>query len=252
MYLTQFWDQRPIPEEIEVLMESYRAQNPDLQHRCFDRVQADDFIARHFSARHLNAFRSCAVPAMQADYLRYCAVLVDGGFYSDADSRCITPVATLLPPGADGVLVQRPNGIVINGFFGFRNPRHPLLGTVLEIATTAIETRAFGDDLWLTSGPGILTFLWVISASTPEEREQLYVEDQPADERTKCIRLCRDIAMRELGAVDGIFTNIHLCPFGDFQSVAQEIRASYKETPRHWVHWEGSIYAGDARAGAAN
>jgi mannosyltransferase OCH1-like enzyme len=242
MYLTQFWDKRPIPEEIEILMQSYRTRNPDLQHRCFDRAQADDFIARHFSRRHLDAFRSCAVPAMQADYLRYCAVLVDGGFYADADAKCVRPVAALMPPGVDGIVFQKANGIVINNFFGFRNPRHPLLETVLEIATTAIERRACGEDIWLTTGPGLFTFLWVISASTLQEREELYKEGESADQKTRCTRLCRDVALRVLGTVDGIFANISTCSVNELEEFSQTVHLKYKETRRHWVNWKGSIF----------
>ena len=66
-----------------------------------------------------------AVPEMQADDFRYGAVLAEGGFYADADARCLGPLAPLLEPGHRGVLFRRDNGNVVNGCFGFRAPGRP-------------------------------------------------------------------------------------------------------------------------------
>jgi len=240
MHLTQYWDRYPVPPNIAPMVESYRGLNQVLEHRCMDYVAAERFIADHFTTREVSAFRSCAVPAMQADYFRYCAVLALGGFYADADDRCIAPLRPLLPDGAQGVLFQRDNENVINGCFAFREPGHPLLTTVLEIATASIERR-LSNSVWITTGPGIFTFLRLLSVLPPEERVDLNYDAIDPD-ATKSIRLCRDIASERHNDLDRLFDGVHVAPFSQLMGHIQEVWHEYKGTPQHWAHWSGSIF----------
>lgn len=181
--IVQYWHSERPPELIVETLTSFPEHNPALQHLVFDEATADAFIAEHFSARELTAFRSCAVPAMQADYFRYCAVFAMGGIYADADLRCVAAMRPLLDDHGGGILFGRqepsspaisalyrwpyavgPYQAIGNGFFAFPQPNHPLLGAAIEIATANIEARIADGalNIWLVAGPGIFTSMYLL------------------------------------------------------------------------------------------
>lgn len=159
--IVQYWHREAIPDYVEAMLATFRERNPDFRHLVFSEPAAERFIGERFGARELAAFRSCAVPAMQADYFRYCAVLALGGVYVDVDERCIAGLRPLLPVAGRGRLFLRPPGAVINGLFAFGAPGHPFLELALEIATTNIERRHC-DQVYFTTGPPIFTYLYYL------------------------------------------------------------------------------------------
>src|SRR5262245_47838054 len=139
--LVQYWHSESIPGYIEDLLATFRDHNPSMRHMVFNEGTATEFIARHYGERELRAFHACAVPAMQADYFRYCAVHVLGGTYVDVDFRCERPLDGLAEFDGMGQLFEREHGGIVNGIFIFTSPRHPVLSLALEIATANIEQR---------------------------------------------------------------------------------------------------------------
>lgn len=239
--LTQYWHRPEPPPEIAALMAGYRRTNPTLRHQCFSRESAEAFIQAHFSAREVAAFRCCAVPAMQADYFRYCAVLAMGGFYVDADTRCGAPLEGLLGDGGQGVIFRRDNGNVINGCFGFRDPGHPLLSAALEIATTGIERR-LSQSVWVTTGPGIFTYLHMLSLMSPAQRLHLDYDHIDPD-ATAGARLCRDVAQAGPIGLDQLFDGVRVADFESLGEYCLDVDAPYKSTGEHWPNWQGSIFS---------
>lgn len=162
MVIVQYWHSEEVPADVAELIGTFRDRNPDLRHLLFHQTDAATFIADHFGERELAAFRSCAVPAMQADYFRYCAVLTLGGVYSDVSFRCLRPLRTLTDTTAGGQLFSKETqGKVINGFFLFRSPGHPLLRLALEVATSNIELRV-AENVNLVTGPWVFSGLWAL------------------------------------------------------------------------------------------
>jgi hypothetical protein len=181
--LSQYWHADEVPDYVAELCASFRDGNPDFGHRLYSESQAERFIAEHFGSRELAAFRACAVPSMQSDYFRYCAVLARGGIYADVDYRCIAPLRPLVEGCDGGEIFLGPtqwsmNGREANriwsGFFAFREPGHPFLELALEIATANVEARLAEriwpagekavESIWLTVGPGVPTLMRFIHA----------------------------------------------------------------------------------------
>jgi hypothetical protein len=149
----------------------------------FDECSAEEFIAATHGPREAAAFRACGAPAMQADYLRYCAIHIHGGMYADANFTCRRNLQGLLGRSVQGVFFgrqdpvpevlstayrwQRPVGafrVVTNGLFGFGEAEHPLPGLAVKAATANIENRVadgFGS-VWVTTGPGIFTSIYLL------------------------------------------------------------------------------------------
>jgi hypothetical protein len=152
--IIQYWHDGNPPDYVEALLTSFRDLNPEMPHLVFSEQEAEEFIADHFTRRELNAFRACAVPAMQADYFRYCAAFALGGFWSDVDVRCVAPLEPLLPPPGGGHLFMGRQGVPISSAFAFGSPGHPFPELALEIATRNIERRLDAAVL-LVTGPMI-------------------------------------------------------------------------------------------------
>lgn len=267
--LSQYWDTEVVPAGIAELCATFGRLNPDFDHRVYDKGQAERFIAGRFGARELAAFRACAVPAMQADYFRYCAGFALGGIYADADFECLRPLRPLLEGTADGALFfgrgerllgERRVPRVWNGFFAFTEPGHPLLELTLEIATTNIESR-LAERLWpseaslaehdpqaarwsvmmgilLTVGPGIFTLLWLVRSEGSFEAARRHVEGTP---------LARFLApyleaIGDYSRIDAAFDGVRIGSLEEMHRwVAHPaVVPAYKETDVHWHNWHNT------------
>ena len=235
--LVQYWHSTEIPPDIGEMLETFADQNPDLRHQVFDESSAESFIAEHLTGREVAAFRACAVPAMQADYFRYCAGLVLGGICCDADYFCARPFRPLIEEADHGLLFQTPNGTVHNGFFVFTAPRPPLLRLALDVATANIERRA-QEQVWWITGPGVLTILHALSEHGSFEATQ-----QGAAERGVEAQAAAAIAaVGDYARVTEAFAGVRILEF----DVARmwlgkpETEPPYKQTDAHWTNWQKS------------
>jgi len=182
--IVQFWhDVRALPKDVEDCVASWtRWKTSGFVHRLFDADGAKAFIGGSLDARHERAFERCYHPAMQADYFRLCYLLVEGGFYVDADDVCVgAQISWLFEDGrlkiqplcydiASGTMVNQPEYIHndacnSNWIYYFNNNPlvvargHPVIERALQQATNILE-RACGDELpeiQATTGPGNLS-----------------------------------------------------------------------------------------------
>lgn len=178
MHISQYWDTEVIPDYMVDLLATFRDQNPDFNHCVYSESAAVSFISEHFGPRETAAFKACAVPTMQSDYFRYCAVLALGGIYVDADYECngsLWPFLDQVEGGeiflgaAEQPLNGRKTRRVWSSFFGFRDSGHPFLQLALEIATANVEARIadqvwapgekIAEAIWCTVGPGVFTLM---------------------------------------------------------------------------------------------
>lgn len=243
--LVQYWHDGKPPEEIAELLGSFRRHNPGMRHLVFDERSAATLIGEHFGEGELRAFRSCAVPAMQADYFRYCAVYVLGGVYSDADLRCRGDLSSL-SAGAAGTLFGAPQKAVVNGFFAFA-PRHPLLHLALRVATANIERRTSGN-VWWTTGPLVFSALaglhWTGSFEAfldlPQCRRPERGEDGKPTWNPELI--CE--AVGEYSHLARAFEDVRILPTEEIERWISRpsTTPAYKATSSHWLNFSGSIY----------
>jgi Glycosyltransferase sugar-binding region containing DXD motif len=257
--ISQYWNTEDIPDYVADLIATFPDRNPDFRHRVFSELEAGEFIAEHFGSRELVAFRACAVPAMQADYFRYCAIFALGGVYSDADYRCVRSLRPLLDESTGGEIFLGPTEFAVKGrearrvwnaFFAFREPGHPFLELALEIATANIEARISEqvwpigekvvESIWLTVGPGVFSlmrfirdwgsfdaFIDAIAGTDAEPFGELYCE--------------------VVGDYDRIARAFDGLRVSSFESLSQWVLhpddpLSYKGTDVHWHNVTTSIF----------
>jgi mannosyltransferase OCH1-like enzyme len=239
-HLIQYWHSSSLPEDVALLCQTFRQQNPNLVYIRFDESTAEKFIEAHFSDRECAAFRACAVKEMQADYLRYCAVLIHPGVYCDVDHRCIAPVSPVLEGAATGKLYVKPSEVVINNFFAFALPGHPLLRYALEIATRAIELR-LAEDVWLSTGPGIFTMLYHLSiANSDEEFLGWWTKEGYESARTCAQNVC-DV-VRERDRLRLAFAGVDIAPIAEALRSVPSAAVAYKSPHGHWSQRTSSIF----------
>jgi len=162
--LIQFWD-KDIPDAVEPLVESVESMNPDMNYLFFDDESAAGFISNELGSDVLALYHQCAIPAMRADVFRYCFLLKFGGFYIDADYRCVQSVAPLVSSDHRGCLYQRAKGLA-NGLMYFRDSGDALIERILERALENIRTRST-NNVWSVTGPGVLQKLYANEKSKP-------------------------------------------------------------------------------------
>jgi mannosyltransferase OCH1-like enzyme len=179
--IVQFWhDLGQLPPDVEECVRSWTVwETSGFEHRLFDECTAGAFISSSLGARHKRAFERCYHPAMQADYFRLCYVLVEGGFYVDADDVCVgTDIGWLTEDGrlklqplcydiATGAMVKpavflRTDAYDPSWIFYFNNnpliasPRHPVIEHALSQATRLLQQASEDElpEIQMATGPG--------------------------------------------------------------------------------------------------
>ena len=149
----------------------------------------------------LSAYRRAREPAQRADIFRLAYLAIHGGFYADADDRCLAGVGAFVPPDARFVAFHEDYGTLGNNFLAVA-PGHPVIALALQLGTAALN-RGDTDFLWLSTGPGLLTRAFA----------QLLARADCDLDRLGAVILDMGFTMRHIG--------FH-CP------------VRYKKTVRHW------------------
>lgn len=255
--LVQYWHQENIPADVGEMLALAREHNPELRHLVFSEEKAADFIGTHCTSREAEAFAACAVPAMQADYFRYCAIHALGGVYCDADSRCVGSFAPLLH-GVGTLFEGSAPGFITNHLFAFRDPGHPLLKLTIDIATAGIESR-FSESIVLVTGPRVFWMLAAIlrtgSFDAFTERVNAFFDANPRVEDFDQVQLINrerlHLYLESIRSVVGdhsrvvaAFDGVVLLPNAEIASFVGGggSNLAYKRTEDHFPNWPGSIY----------
>jgi mannosyltransferase OCH1-like enzyme len=182
--IVQFWhDLRQLPPDVEECVRTWTVWKASgFEHRLFDERTAAAFISSSLGARYKSVFERCYHPAMQADYFRLCYLLVEGGFYVDADDVCIgtdigwlaedwrlklQPLCYDIATGAmvKPVVFLRAEAYDPSWIFYFNNnpliagPRHPVIEHALNRATHILELSGKDElpEIQTATGPGNLS-----------------------------------------------------------------------------------------------
>ncbi|KEA09377.1 glycosyltransferase family 32 protein [Rhizobium rhizogenes] len=182
--IVQFWDDlQRLPDDVRACMDSWkRLEDKGFELEVFDMISASQFIRSRLGVRYENAFRACYHPSMMSDYFRYAYVLVEGGFYIDADDVyhgkpidhlfvdgrlklqpfCYDiPTAKMVPPSIfTEPGANKPGWIFYLNTTPLIAPRnHPIVERALLNATASLEAHRESElpEVQATTGPGNLT-----------------------------------------------------------------------------------------------
>ncbi len=201
--IVQYWNTTEVPSDLTRLMRSWSQQNPGFRYRLYDEEAAATAIAATCGRQAVKAYRLAREPAMKADLFRLATLFAEGGFYVDADDRCIAQLHRLDPGGQGLIVYQEDLGTLGNNFIA-AEPRHPVIGLALDQAVTAI-LRGDRDVLWLSTGPGLFTRAFAQTLTESEGHLSAAMQDVLVLDRHELL-----------------------------QTVAIHCATSYKQSERHW------------------
>jgi mannosyltransferase OCH1-like enzyme len=165
--IMQFWDTEDLPDDVALLMNSWRALNPGHAHHVFNNETARAYLKRRHPAAVLAAYRRAQEAAQKSDIFRLAWLAAEGGVYVDADDRALRPLDAAIPPDAALVLYQEDVASIGNNFIAAR-AGHPVIVQALSCAVEAIN-RGDTDNVWLSTGPALLTRALATHLATGDE-----------------------------------------------------------------------------------
>ena len=152
--IVQYWDDPEPPSDVLELMHSWPDRHPEFEYVGVNDESAQEFLIKYGLSNALKAYRPARQPAQRADIFRLAYLFIKGGFYVDADDRCLMHLSSFIPHDAEFVAYQEDYGTLANNFIGVV-PQHPVIGLALQRGTDAVN-RGDADSPWLSTGPGLL------------------------------------------------------------------------------------------------
>ena len=152
--IIQYWYAADRPPEIADMMNSWRTLHPDWHYEWFDDERAREWLGQH-APRALAAYGGTRDLAQKSDIVRLAVLMHEGGWYADADDRCLAPLSSLPTGEAGFVAYQEWYATLGNNVLGVQ-AGHPVITTAFNDALAALERRD-ADIVWLSTGPGLLT-----------------------------------------------------------------------------------------------
>lgn len=197
--IVQFWDDLDrLPHDVRECMDSWKKlEKSGFELEVFDESSAREFIRTRLGSRFESAFDKCYHPSMKSDYFRYSYILVEGGFYIDADDVYhgttidhlfsdgrlkLQPfcydiaTAQMVPPS----IFVKPRAYELSWIFYFNTTpmiagcNHPIIERALLNATKSLEQETEDElpEVQASTGPGNLTrsiFEKIADKKYPEE-----------------------------------------------------------------------------------
>ncbi len=163
----QYWHTPNVPPDVVDLMQSWRLAHPNWRYDLFDDAKAHIWFKDNAPGA-LPAYVGAQEKAQKSDILRLAVLNVEGGWYVDADDRCLGQLNSMAPTSARFVSYQEEYGTLGNNVLGAA-PGQPVIAKALENAVTAL-VRGDRDTIWLSTGPGMLSrsFVQVLPTDTTE------------------------------------------------------------------------------------
>lgn len=151
--IVQYWHGPP-PPDVAALMRTWERMHPGWEYRCFDDPAARAWIAANAPAA-LRAYLRADGPAQRSDVLRLAVLEREGGWYADADDRCLAPLSSLDTGATQFVAYQEEFATLGNNVIGAA-PGQKIITLALENAVATLE-QGNNDIVWLSTGPGLLS-----------------------------------------------------------------------------------------------
>ena len=151
--IVQYWDQDRRPDEVVQMMNSWKEENPEYEHKVYSMRSAYEFLKREYNQHVVRAFKNCEGPAMQADFFRLAYLYKFGGFYADADDMCVKGLDEIL--SFELVVLQEDFATIGNNFIG-AIPSHPVIKFAFDCVVQNLSEYC-NENAWFKTGPAILT-----------------------------------------------------------------------------------------------
>lgn len=169
----QSWETPEVPSHLLPFQRSILELNPRIDLRFYDSRKRRAYIAEHCPTL-LPIFDRLKLGVVEADFWRFVAVFVDGGFYADLDMECFQSIdvfratnsavftieAQVMPQSQRELGYEQPFQLA-TCMFG-APPRHPFLKAFIDRMVWNLQRQPIvsTDDVEDATGPKALTRLF--------------------------------------------------------------------------------------------
>ncbi len=153
--IMQYWDKATPPSGIAALMTGWRDSHPDFKYVRFNKADARAYLREHYPDAVVQAYRRASHAAQASDVFRLAYLYREGGYYIDADDRCLGHLSEITGGDAEFIAYQEQYATLGNNFLACV-PGEPVMGRALDLAVAALN-RGDADTIWLATGPGLMT-----------------------------------------------------------------------------------------------
>ncbi|KAK0769462.1 hypothetical protein LTR75_018088 [Friedmanniomyces endolithicus] len=162
---------------------SWTHLNPDHRYELLTDHAAKSYVSESYRHRSdiVSTFERIDDRILHADFLRYLAILADGGVYADIDTECTRPVRTWIPSefvqsvgcvigieynASAGPLEDFKGNLSLCQWTFMARPWHPVMQQVVDSVTHMLQqqtsadqrnTAGLGADIGELTGPAIFT-----------------------------------------------------------------------------------------------
>jgi hypothetical protein len=239
--LFQYWNDGAPPDDVMPWIERLRVLNPQFDHVLLDEAAGRDLIGERFGPRELAAFKACAVPAMQADYLRLCLMEAVGGLYCDVDLEPLQPLEGLISHAAVG-LTPRFLAFTCNDLLMFRQPGNLYNRACLTLATDNLLHRR-GANVLMATGPGVFNAVRYVIHPPSRAELDLYVGPSGwLDIGWRELVVTAERLIEPTPELVAAYTAVTQVEVAEMARWLGYVIPAYKQTDHHWERWKGSIY----------
>jgi len=150
----------PIENNVQQAIDTWKNLNPGYSIKLWYGNDCRDYLLNHFGKEYLECFDNIIPYAYKADFMRYCIVYNEGGWYSDWQQVLLCSldnfknyswVSCWDTTGEE----NKNNGCMQNGFFGCGKHNKILKECISEVMKNCRE-KNYGKSPWYPTGPCLL------------------------------------------------------------------------------------------------
>ena len=144
-----------------------------IPYEFMDDQDIDKFMKKNFNKKTYDTFKNLPLGVMKADMWRYCVLYINGGIYSDIDTKCVVPVKDWEIEKQERMIVCLENDSHFCQWTIVSCKGHPVLKTVIDLI---VERASKGIDIsekhfvHKHTGPGIWTEALRKCLNVPENK----------------------------------------------------------------------------------
>ena len=150
----------PIDDNIKNAINTWTKLNPDYTLKIYYGNDCRNYLLKNFSKEYIECFDNIIPYAYKADFMRYCILYNEGGWYSDWQQTLLVPltpfekfswVSCWDTTGEENKI----NGCMQNGFFGC-NKNNKILKECISQVIKNCNEKNYGKNPWYPTGPCLL------------------------------------------------------------------------------------------------
>jgi len=160
IFINDHMSEIPIHGQVNTAMKTWQTLNPGYTLKIWYGNDCRNYLLRNFGQSHLDCFDNLIPYAYKTDFMRYCILYNEGGWYSDWQQVLLVPLNTFKnyswvscwdTTGEE----NKTNGCMQNGFIGAMKGNRVLKECINSVIDNC-KHKNYGKSPWYPTGPCLL------------------------------------------------------------------------------------------------